>query len=179
MPPSRRLHISLAFLLLASLACNLKGNMLWNLAGPQAPADIAATFAAPAADDASVEECLAPREEYAFSYENLEVKVDGPNAICNADFILHNLGQKSFSAIVHIAWDTTVEQSQFWEVKPLVSTGPWIEHVNETHLIQNSYLRVTHLLVVRDAPECWWLASPAQQTLWETIATPIEKLACP
>ena len=119
MPTPRRLPLSLCLLLATMLACILKGNMLWNLAGPQAPADIAATFAAPAADDAAVEACLAPRKAYSFADENLEVKVDGPNAVCNATFTLKNLGQEPLSAVVHIAWDSSVQQSQFWEVHPL------------------------------------------------------------
>jgi hypothetical protein len=73
----------------------------------------------------------------------------------------------------------TAEQSQFWEVEPLRLGQSWTEHVNESHLIQNAYLRVTHLLVVRDVPECWRLAANAEQPRWETIATPIEMLPCP
>jgi hypothetical protein len=179
MSTSRRLRLALALLLAASLARNLKGNMLWNLAGPQAPADIAATYASPAADDASVEECLPPPEAYAFSYESIDRKVGGPNVICNATFTLKNLGQESLSAVVHIAWDNRVEQSQFWEVKPLGRGESWTEHVNESHLVQNAYLRVTHMLVVRDVPECWWLAANAERPRWEAIATLIDMLTCP
>lgn len=175
----RTLRLSLCLLFAAMLACNLKGNMLWNLAGPQTPADIVATYAAPAADDAAVEECLAPPEAYAFANENLDVKVDDPNAICNATFTLKNLGQEPLSAVVHIAWDNTVEQSQFWEVKPLGRGVSWTEHVNESHLIQNAYLRVTHMLVVRDVPECWWLAANAEQPRRATIAVAIDPLPCP
>jgi len=179
MPTPCRLRLGLSLLIFASLACNLKGNMRWNLAGPQAPAEIAATYASPAADDASVEECLPPPEAYAFSYESIDRKVDGPNASCNATFALKNLGPEPLSAVVHIARDNSVEQLQFWEVKPLGRGESWTEHVNESHLIQNAYLRVTHLLVVRDVPECWWLAANAEQPRWETIATPIDFLACP
>jgi hypothetical protein len=179
MSTSRRLRLALAVLLAAMLACNLKGDMLWNLAGPQAPADIVATYAAPAAGDASIDECLAGSEAYAFSYESIDREVDGTNAICNAEVTLRNLGREPLSAVVHIAWDNTVEQSQFWEVKVLGGGESWTEHVNESHLMQNAYLRVTHMLVVRDGPECWWLAANAEQPRWEAIATPIDMLTCP
>ena len=179
MPTPHRLRLSLCLLFASPLACNLNGNMLWNLAGPQAPADIVGTYAAPAADDASVDECLAPPEAYTWSYENVDRKVDGANMICNATFTLKNIGREGLSAIVHVAWDNTVQQSQFWEVHPLTPSDVWTEHANETHLAQYSFMRVTHLLVVRDVPECWWLAANAAQPRWETIATPIDPLPCP
>ena len=179
MPTPHRLRLSLCLLFAAMLACNLKGNMLWHLAGPQAPADIAATYAAPAADDASVEDCLAPSEGFAWSYENVDRDIDGPNMICSADFTLKNLGREGLSVVVHVAWDNTVQQSQFWQVHPLAPFEVWTEHANETHLAQDSYMRVTHLLAVRVVPECWWLAANAAQPQWETIATPIDPLPCP
>jgi len=132
-----------------------------------------------AAADASLDDCLAPPEDFAWSYENIDRKVDGPSIICNATFTLENLGQEALSAVLHIAWDDTAEQSQFWEVEPLRLGQSWTEHVNESHLIQNAYLRVTHLLVVRDVPECWRLAANAEQPRWDTITTPIEMLPCP
>src|SRR3990172_10010129 len=52
-PTPHRLRLSLCLLFASPLACNLNGNMLWNLAGPQAPADIVRTYAAPAPDDSS------------------------------------------------------------------------------------------------------------------------------
>ena len=49
MDKQRRLRLSLSLLLFSILACNYPQRFLFNIAGPQAPADIVATLAAPAA----------------------------------------------------------------------------------------------------------------------------------
>ncbi len=129
--------------------------------------------------DASVEAGLAPPEDSAWSYDSIDRKVDGPNMICNGTFMLKNLGQEPLSAVVHIAWANIVQQSQFWQVQPLGVSEVWTDHANESHLAQNAYMRVTHLLMLRNVHECWWLAANAEQPRWETIATPVDPLPCP
>jgi hypothetical protein len=183
---------SIALVLIACtlLACTIWDRIWVNETGPQAPMDIIGTMVPPVGGypqpgqdegtgDLSIDECLASPQAFSWAYESIEIDADGANIICNADFKLTNFGQESLAAIVRTAWDNTVQQSQSWQVHPLALGETLTEHANETHLAQDSYMRVTHLLIVRDIPECRWATSPSQKAMWESIASPIQSLACP
>jgi len=176
---NRNIPIALSVLITSAIACGFVEPYLWDLFDPQEPADLGDTFAAQAATDVRIDECLAPLEAFSWAYEITDIDAYGTNIVCNADFELTNLGQESLAAIVRVAWDNTVQQSQYWQVHPLALGETSTEPVNETHLAEDAYIRVTHLLVVRDIPECQWAASPTQQAMWESIASPIQPLACP
>jgi len=109
-----------------------------------------------------IDDCLAPPEGFAWSYEAIKRDIYEQNAVCNATFALENRGQDRLSAVVAIAWDNTLIQDSLWEDHKPAPGGQWTRRANETHLKESSSTRATRLLLVCDEPRCEWLLEEGQ-----------------
>jgi hypothetical protein len=127
-------------------------------------------------------ECLASRDAYTWSYEEIEEIGGSGGTICKAKFVLTNAGAEPLHVVAYETYDNGTMKGQQWSHHPLAAGEKW-EQMPVGRTVYNdgvvTYNWVAKVLVLRDVSECEKLRFEESQPFWEAQALSVEELACP
>jgi hypothetical protein len=126
-------------------------------------------------------ECLASGGAYTWTYEDFRQDSGTGGVTCNARFVFKNLGNKPLSLIVYAAWDNNAMQFMGWKTYLLKPGGVWEEKVSRTNYTDGTvtYSKVERILVVNVSPECAYVTSNENQSIWDLHSQSIDEITCP
>lgn len=126
-------------------------------------------------------ECYAPKDTFAWSYQDFQKSSGTGGVTCNARFVLSNASNEKVYLIVYTAWDNNTMKDSGWDTHQVQAGGEWGMKVSRTDYTDGviTYSKVGRILVIRDAPECAGILSEESQSTWEAQALDIDEFTCP